>query len=105
MACTFFVKEIVHVFKIFIVTTLVACHGDRLGIFLDGGVHHFLYTPVVTQMDYFAAGGLNDATHDVDGRVMPVKQTGGGDNAYFINRNIGLRSLVSGEILLFGFLR
>ena len=46
-------------------------------------------------MDHLRAHALQDATHDVDGGIVPVKQTCGGDKAHF------LRGLVIGEGLEF----
>ena len=46
-------------------------------------------------MDDLCAHALQDAAHDVDGGVVSVKQTRGGDKAYF------LRGLVTGEGLEF----
>lgn len=90
--------QVVHVFEVFIVTTLVAGHGDGLGIFLDGGVHHLLYAAVVTEVDDFHAGGLDDAPHDVDGGIVSVEQAGGRYDPHLILWFVGFGCRVSREI-------
>ena len=48
-----------------------------------------MHAAVVAQVDHLAAGALQNAAHDVDGRVMAVEQAAGGDNADFICGGIG----------------
>jgi hypothetical protein len=38
----------------------------------------------VAQVNHFGAHALQDAAHDVDGRVVAIEQTGGRDKAYFV---------------------
>ncbi len=68
-----FEKQIVHIFKKFNVAALVTGDGNALSIFLYGAIHNFLYRAVVTQMNHFGTGRLNNSTHDIDGRIMTVE--------------------------------
>jgi hypothetical protein len=43
----------------------------------------------VTKVYYFTACALNNAAHDVDGSVMPVKQTSCCDDTNLINGGVG----------------
>jgi hypothetical protein len=36
------------------------------------------------QVDHFRSRGLNDAPHDIDGRIMTIEQGGRSDNAYMV---------------------
>jgi hypothetical protein len=38
----------------------------------------------VAQVDHLGAHALQDAAHDVDGRVVAVEQRGGGDEAHLV---------------------
>ena len=50
-------------------------------VFLDSGVDDFGDRAVVTEVDDLGTGGLQDATHDVDRRVVAVEQARGSDEA------------------------
>jgi hypothetical protein len=53
----------------------------------------------VAQVDDLGTHALQDSPHDVDGGVMPVKQTGCGDEAHFVGGFVGSKRLVfSGQI-------
>jgi hypothetical protein len=56
------------------VTTLVTGHGDSLGIFLNGAIHHFFNAAVVTQVNYLGATALDDAPHNIYGSIVTVKK-------------------------------
>ena len=86
---SFFFQQVVHVFKKFHVAALITRDGDTLSVFLDGGVHDFLYAAVVAEVDDFGAAGLQDAAHDVDGGVVAVEKRSGGHDAHFIFRMVG----------------
>jgi hypothetical protein len=45
-------------------------------------------------MDNFSTLGLQDATHNVDGCVMPVKQAGCGDKPDRMGRHVQARLVV-----------
>jgi hypothetical protein len=50
-------------------------------------------------MDDFGAHALQDAAHDVDGGIVPIKQTGGGDKTDFVGRAVlGQSFEFSGQI-------
>ena len=82
----FFLEQVVHVFEVLHMPALVGGHGNSVGVFLDGTIHHLFHTAVVTQVDHFHPGGLDDAPHDIDGSVMPVEQAGRGHDAYLMGR-------------------
>ena len=84
MSRTFFLQQVMHIFKVFGMPTLVRGHGNRIGIFLDCTVHHFFHATVMTKMDHFHPGGLDNAPHDVYGCVMAVKKGCCSYNSYFI---------------------
>ena len=73
VASTPFVEEVLHVFEILHVPPLVGRHGNGLNVFFNGTIHHFVYRAVVTQVYDLATRPLQDAAHDVDGGIMPVK--------------------------------
>ena len=56
------------------VPALVGGNGDGLGVLLDGGFRNLLHRAVVAQVDHLCALGLQNAAHDVDGRIVAVKQ-------------------------------
>ena len=64
--------------------TLVGCHGNGLGVFLNGAINHFHHGAVVTKVDHLAASGLDDATHHIDRSVVSVEQRGRRDNANLV---------------------
>ena len=72
-------------------TTLVGAHRHALDVFGDGGPGHFLHRPVVAEVDDFGPLGLQKPAHDVDGGIVPVEQTGGGDESDRMTRLMELR--------------
>ncbi|MCY1228493.1 hypothetical protein D9M72_408140 [compost metagenome] len=48
VSCSFLVEQVVHVFEIFVVSSLVGCHGYGIGIFLDGGIYYFFNASIVS---------------------------------------------------------
>src|SRR5690606_31016823 len=95
--CTFFLEKIVHVLEVLVVPTLVARHGNRLNVLLDGCIHNFFDTSIVTKVNYLTARGLNDTPHDVDCRVMAVEQTCRRYYPDFILRLVRIRPLMAGK--------
>ncbi len=69
-------QQIHHVLEILHMSALVGAQRNALRVFLQGGAHHLIDRTVVAQVNHLRAHALQDAPHDVDGRVMPVKQTG-----------------------------
>ena len=61
--------------------SLIRGDGDGVGIFLDRGIDHFFNTAVMPQVNYLNACGLYDSSHDIDSRIVPVKQRGCGYNS------------------------
>ena len=78
------VQQIDHVLEILDMPTLVAADGDALRVFLQGGGHHLIDAAVVAKVNHLGAHALQDAPHDVDGRVVAVEQRGGGDEAHLV---------------------
>ena len=76
-----FTQHVDHVFQVLDMPALVAGQGDGVGVFLQRGADHVLDRTVVPEMDDFRALCLDQAAHDVDRRVVPVEQAGGGDEA------------------------
>ena len=77
-------QQIDHVFEVFDMAALVRADGNALHIFLQSGSHHLVDRAVVAQMDDLGAHALEDAAHDIDGRVVAVKQAGSGDKAHLV---------------------
>ena len=63
---------------------LVGAQRNALRVFLQGGAHHLIDRTVVAQVNHLRAHALQDATHDVDSGVMPVKQTGRCDKPHLV---------------------
>ena len=74
MFCSFFLQQIIHIFEIFVVSPLVGSHRNCISIFLNGGVHNFFYTSIMTQMNDLNSGCLNNSTHDINSGIMTVKK-------------------------------
>jgi hypothetical protein len=70
------------------VPALVTGNGNSLCIFFDSTFNDVCNTSVMTKMNDLGTFGLQDPAHDIDGRIMPVEQTGGGYNSDFIDRCI-----------------
>ncbi|MFM2427491.1 MAG: hypothetical protein RL707_1318 [Pseudomonadota bacterium] len=89
-------QQIDHVLEILHMAALVRADGNALHVLLQGCRHDLVHRAVVAEVNHLRAHALQDATHDVDGGIVPVKQTGSGDEAHF------LRGLVVGEGFEFG---
>ena len=74
-------QQVHHVGEELHVSALVGTDRDALHVFLDGGVHDLAHRAVVPQMDHLGALALDNAPHHVDGRVVPVEEAGGRDDA------------------------
>ena len=81
MAGSLFLEQVIHVFEILDVPPLIGRDGDSLNVLLNRRLNHFSYRPVMTEVDYFCATRLQDATHYVNCRVVSIEQAGGGDEA------------------------
>jgi hypothetical protein len=75
---------------------LVAADRDALHVFLQRRGDDLVDRAVVPEVDDLGAHALQDAPHDVDGRVVAVEQAGRGDEAHLV------RGAVAGEGLEFG---
>ena len=56
MVVTFFFQHVVHVLEKLHVPSLVRSDGNGLHIFLDGGIHNFVYRAIVPEMNYLGTG-------------------------------------------------
>ena len=77
-------EQVHHVLEILYMPALVRADSNALHVFLQSGGDHLFDAAVMTQVDDFCAHALQNAAHDVDGCVMPVKQAGGGHKAHFV---------------------
>ena len=71
---TALVQEIAHILEILNMPALIACHSNRLRIFLHGSIYHLSNRAVMPQVNYFCACGLNNTTHDIDCSIMSIKE-------------------------------
>ena len=77
------VAQPVHeVLEVLDVAALVAAQRDALDVLGDRGGDDLVDRAVVAQVDDLGALGLQDAAHDVDGRVVAVEQARRGDEAH-----------------------
>ena len=74
-----FLQHVDHVFEVFDMAALVGRQRDGVSIFLQRGADHILDAAVVAEVDDFGALRLDQPAHDVDGGVVAVEQTGGGN--------------------------
>ena len=81
-------QQVFHVFKKLHMPTLVTGDGNTLYIFFNSGFYYFFDRTVMTQMNNFRPFTLHNAAHDVDSGIMTIKQGGGCDDPYVINRGI-----------------
>ena len=79
-------QHVDHVFEIFDMATLVRRHRDAVRVFLQSGVDDFFHAAVVSEVNHLAAAGLDDAAHDVDRCVVPVKEASGRYEANLVLR-------------------
>jgi len=76
------VREVLHV------AALVGARRHRRGVLLDGSGDHLVDRPVVPEVDHLGPLALEDAAHDVDGRVVTVEQAGGGHHPHRVHRDV-----------------
>src|SRR5882672_1138761 len=69
-------QQVDHVREVLDVAALVRGDRDALHVFLQRGRNDFVDRAVVAEMDHFRAARLQDAAHDVDGRVVAVEKRG-----------------------------
>jgi hypothetical protein len=86
-------QQVDHVLEVLDVAALVAADGDALHVLLQRGGDDLVDRAVVAQVDDLGAHALQDAPHDVDGRVVAVEQAGGGDEAHLVRRAVAGQGL------------
>ncbi len=92
-------QQVHHVLEILDVPPLVRTDGDALRILLQRRRHDFIHAAVVTQVNHLGAHALQNAAHDVDRRIMAVKQAGGRDKAHLVHGSILAKRLeFSGQV-------
>ncbi len=79
-------QEVDHVLEVLDVPALVGRDCDALGVLLDCTIHNLRDGAVVAEVDDLSARGLHDAAHDVDGRVVTIKERCCGDDSYVLGR-------------------
>ena len=92
------IEQVFHILKKFQVPALVRGDGDALHIFFNGTGHNIGYGTVMSQVDHFHPLCLQDAPHNIDGCIMPVKQGSSGNHSDVgegIIHAIGLQTTVS----------
>ncbi len=72
-------QQLDHVLEVLEVAALVGRDGDALHILLQRRVDDLADRAVVAEVDHLGARALQDATHDVDRRVVAVEQARRGD--------------------------
>ena len=66
------------------VTALIGGDCNALYVLIDSGLDDVGATTAVTEMNDLGTGGLEHSTEYVDGHVMTIKQSGGGDKPHFV---------------------
>jgi len=92
-------EQVHHVLEVLHMPALVRADGNALHVFLQSGGDHFVHAAVVPEVDHLCAHALQDAAHDVDGRIVPVKQAGSGDKAHLVAWAVVGQRLVFGRHL------
>ena len=77
-------QQVHHVLEVFDVTALVGADRNALHVFLQGGGDHVIDRAVVTQVNHLSAHALQNASHDVDGGIVTIKQARRGDKAHLV---------------------
>ncbi len=85
-----FLEQVDHVLEELDVAALVGRDRDALGVLLDGGVDDLVHRAVVAEVDHLGAVRLQDAAHDVDGRIVAVEERRRGDEAHLVFRLIAI---------------
>ena len=92
-------QQIEHVLEEFEVPALVGRDRDAVDVLLQRGGDDILDRTVVAEMDHLAAGRLEDATHDVDRRVVTVEQARGRDETHLVGEPGGRRLPGDGDVV------
>ena len=78
---------------------LIGRHRDAVRVFLQRGGDDLVHRAVVPEVNHLGAHALQDAAHDVDGGIVPVKQASGSDKSHLVRGAVIGQSLeVSGQI-------
>ena len=77
-------QHVDHVLEILDVSALIRGHCDAVRVFLEGCVDNLFHAAVMPEVNHLAAAALNDAAHDVDSGVVPIKQTSGSDESNLV---------------------
>ena len=92
-------EQVDHVLEILDVPALVGTDGDALRVFLQCRRHDLVDAAVVPQVDHLGTHAHQDAAHDVDGRIVPVKQAGGRHKTHLVDRAVLAKRLeFSGQV-------
>jgi succinate dehydrogenase hydrophobic anchor subunit len=89
------IQQIFYVLKKLYMATLVAGDGNAMHIFFNSRFNNVFSTAVVAKVDYFGTLALQNAAHDVNGCIMPIKQAGGSNQPYLF---VGVRLHVERQL-------
>src|SRR5688572_26990426 len=92
-------KEIIHILKVFDMSSLIAGHRDGLRVFLYRGIYHFFNAAVMAKMNYLNTRSLNYPSHNINGGIMTIEEAGSSNDPYFVFWFIRFRRLVARQIL------
>ena len=93
MSATARAQQVNHVLKILHMPALVRTNSNALHIFLQCGSNHFVDTAVVPQVNDLGTHTLQNAAHDINGSIVPVKQAGSRDKTNFMAGAISAKVL------------
>ena len=88
MRCALGVELLAQIGEVFDVAALIGRQRHTLDVLADRGGHDIGDAAVVAEVDDLRALGLQQPTHDIDGRVVPVEQAGCGDEAHRMGGNV-----------------
>ena len=83
MSAAVFLQQVFHVLEKLYMPALVTGDGNALHVFLNGAFHNLVHAAVMAQVNDLRAFALQDAAHDVNGRVVAVEKRSGGNNTDF----------------------
>ena len=86
-----FFQQIVDVLEVLNMSALVAGEGDTLHIFLDSCLNDHAGGAVMPQVYDLGARALHDPAHNVDCRIVAIKQRGCGYDADFVGGVVDFR--------------
>src|SRR5210317_1147059 len=74
MRSSFFLKQVIHVFEILIMTSLIRGHGYGICIFLNSSIDYLFNTSVMAKMNYLYSCRLDNSSHNIDSGIVSVEK-------------------------------